>query len=753
MGGPRIEEGQNVKRNYCFRKYHKTSQIESHANVSAASRAVLWHDGSRRRDHRRRDLSHARHRRRAAALAGVGAAGVGDRWHSCVDRRVVLGRAGPAASPCRRRLRVSARDLRSAAGISVRLDGGARHRDGRHRRGGGDIRRLFAGAVWPAAPVLGAARCRRDRVARRHQLRRRKSRRDHAEHLYGTQTLCARDPDRRRDPSRRAVAAPPPRRPLAAAASRRPGVGSRAHPLYVWRLATNQLHCRRDRRAREESAARPGARRCDRRRGLPPRERRVPARAGRRRTRGQHGTRRRHDAGVARPGRRQDHCGGNRDLDVRLPEPRDSGDTAGAASDGGGRRVLPAARGAASGLSHAHGGDRCAGRVCDPAGVDGNVRAAGGLRDVWRLDLFWTDGRSAVRVSAQGAGSGEQGGGFCSRLPAPCTLSCTGLSCHADTLRCCRSLRSLQLHRVQSAQCDNRCRAYWTWNPRVSLLAEPPMTRTSSLVVCLATLLSSPLAAQHEHLGRVVFPISCNPEAQQRFTRAMALLHSFWWEQGQGAFQAVADADSTCAMAYWGMALNAWGNPFAGGPGGNAGKGDPLRRGATARERGFLAAVAALYRGYDSIPNTRRLQAYSDTLARVYRDFPNDTEVAIYYALSLVETAPKTDTTFARQKQAAAILNPLYRRFPQHPGLAHYIIHANDSPRLATFGLDAARRYAQIAPSAPHAQHMPSHIFVRLGLWDETIAANHRAFEAGLEDARAHNQPVAPERLHALDYM
>ena len=266
-------------------------------------------------------------------------------------------------------------------------------------------------------------------------------------------------------------------------------------------------------------------------------------------------------------------------------------------------------------------------------------------------------------------------------------------------------------------------------------------------------------------MGRVVFPISCNAPAQQRFTRAMAALHSFWWEEGQAAFQAVADADSTCAMAYWGMALNAWGNPFAGGPGGNAGKGDPLRRGAAAaehavalgaatpRERGFLAAAAALYRGYDSIPNARRLQAYSDTLARVYRDFPGDPEVAISYALSLVETASKTDTTFARQKQAAAILNPLYRRFPDHPGLAHYLIHANDSPRLATLGLDAARRYASIAPSAPHAQHMPSHIFVRLGLWDETIAANTRAFEAGLAYARAHNQPVAPERLHALDYM
>jgi hypothetical protein len=297
------------------------------------------------------------------------------------------------------------------------------------------------------------------------------------------------------------------------------------------------------------------------------------------------------------------------------------------------------------------------------------------------------------------------------------------------------------------------------------------MTRTASLIVCLAALFSRSVWAQHEHgrsaeqLGHVVFPISCTPEAQQRFSRAMALLHSVWWEQGQAAFQAVADADSTCAMAYWGMALNAWGNPFVGGPGGNAGKGDPLRRGAaaaerafalsarTARERGFIAASAALYRGYDSIPNARRLQAYSDTLARVSRDFPNDTEVAIYYALSLVETASKTDTTFARQKQAAAILNPLFQRFPGHPGLAHYIIHANDSPRLATLGLYAARRYAEIAPSAPHAQHMPSHIFIRLGLWDETIAANKRAFEAGLEDERAHNQPVAPERLHALDYM
>ena len=263
------------------------------------------------------------------------------------------------------------------------------------------------------------------------------------------------------------------------------------------------------------------------------------------------------------------------------------------------------------------------------------------------------------------------------------------------------------------------------------------------------------------HLGRVAFATSCRPDVQERFERAMALLHSFWWEEAGRAFRAVAVADSTCALAYWGLALNYWGNPFVGGP-----VGDNLRKGAaaavlggalgapTAREQGFLAASGALYRDYETASNPRRLQAYSDTLARVYRDFPDDPEVAIYYALSLVATASPADTTFTRQRQAAAILNPLFRRFPEHPGLAHYIIHANDSPQLASLGLDAARRYAQIAPSAPHAQHMPSHIFIRLGLWDETIAANQRSLDAGIEYARAqHLKGVAPEQFHALDYM
>ena len=293
------------------------------------------------------------------------------------------------------------------------------------------------------------------------------------------------------------------------------------------------------------------------------------------------------------------------------------------------------------------------------------------------------------------------------------------------------------------------------------------MSRVTRLVI-IALGLARPLAAQHDQdhgaaqLGRVVFPTSCNATAQREFERAMTYLHSFWWEQGLGAFQAVVAADSSCAMGCWGLALNAWGNPFAGGAPPTS---ESARRGAAAaqhaaalgaptpREQGFIAAAAALYRGFDSTPNGRRLQAYSDTLARVYRDFPNDPEVAIYYALSLVATAPKTDTTFARQKHAAAILNPLFQRFPAHPGLAHYIIHANDSPQLAALGLDAARRYAAIAPAAPHAQHMPSHIFIRRGLWDEAIAANQRALQAGVDYARAQHTGVAPEQIHALDYM
>ncbi|HEX5576229.1 MAG TPA: tetratricopeptide repeat protein [Gemmatimonadales bacterium] len=296
----------------------------------------------------------------------------------------------------------------------------------------------------------------------------------------------------------------------------------------------------------------------------------------------------------------------------------------------------------------------------------------------------------------------------------------------------------------------------------------PAQHRGRSLPFVIAASLALPpilLSQEHDHphqvgkLGRVVFPVSCTPAAQQKFEHAMAVLHSFWWEEGDRAFGDVLAADSTCTMAYWGLALNAWGNPFAGGPTGDAvGKGAeaaarasalPVR---TARERGFVAATAALYRNAESTPNAARLQAYADTMARLYRQFPKDVEVTIYYALGQLATASKTDTTFAQQKRAIAILDPLFARYPNHPGLAHYVIHATDTPRLAHLGLNAARRYSQIAPAAPHAQHMPSHIFVRLGLWNETIASNWKSYQAGESYARAMNKPGAPEELHALDY-
>lgn len=292
-------------------------------------------------------------------------------------------------------------------------------------------------------------------------------------------------------------------------------------------------------------------------------------------------------------------------------------------------------------------------------------------------------------------------------------------------------------------------------------------SRTWLGVFVVAVTPIAPLLAQDhqhtgmEHLGTVVFPVSCTPQAQRHFTHAMAVLHSFWWEEGPRAFGAVLAADSSCAMAHWGLALNAWGNPFASGPGGaqlQAGAAAAERAVAlgapTPRERGLIAASAALYRDHATIAAPARLRAYSDTMARVYRDFPRDPEVALFYALSLVATASPTDTTLARQKQAAAILNPLFVRQPNHPGLAHYIIHANDSPLLAQLGLDAARRYAGIAPSAPHAQHMPSHIFVRLGLWNETVESNRRSYDAGVQYARAqHQQGVNYHEFHAQDYM
>jgi tetratricopeptide (TPR) repeat protein len=302
----------------------------------------------------------------------------------------------------------------------------------------------------------------------------------------------------------------------------------------------------------------------------------------------------------------------------------------------------------------------------------------------------------------------------------------------------------------------------------LSTTLKPCLRVTVRLTTLVALAVAPGAKAQegetHQHgmgrLGKVYFPVSCTAEAQRRFEHAMAVLHSFWWEEGEQAFGGVARADSTCAMAYWGLAINAWGNPFVGGPAGAA-----LRRGVeaaeraasipapTSREQGFIAASSALYRDAFRTSNAARLQAYADTMGRLYRELPRDTEVAIYYALALLATAPRTDTSLTQERKAASILAPLFARYPDHPGLAHYTIHATDSPRLASMGLDAARRYARIAPAVPHAQHMPSHIFVRLGLWEETVASNRKAYQAGSDYARTLELGgMTPEELHTLDY-
>lgn len=282
----------------------------------------------------------------------------------------------------------------------------------------------------------------------------------------------------------------------------------------------------------------------------------------------------------------------------------------------------------------------------------------------------------------------------------------------------------------------------------------------------LAVSVLTPLAAQEhphdgtERLGRVVFPVSCNAEAQRRFERGMALLHSFWWEEGERAFRGVAEADSTCAMAYWGLALVRWRNPVAGGPGAAdlaAGQ-EAARRaatlgGRTSRERDFITAVGMLYGDTGTVPNIVRLRRYSSAMEQVYTRNRADPEAGILFAIALTASAPAGDSTFAQQRRAAAILNPLFREHPDHPGLAHYLIHANDTPQLAALGLEAARRYAEIAPAAPHAQHMPSHIFVRLGLWGETIRSNRASYRAVAAAEGGGTHPLTADQLHAMDYM
>ena len=267
--------------------------------------------------------------------------------------------------------------------------------------------------------------------------------------------------------------------------------------------------------------------------------------------------------------------------------------------------------------------------------------------------------------------------------------------------------------------------------------------------------------ATHDHgapaakLGAVHFATSCAPAVQAEFDRGVALLHSFWFSAAVESFNAVLKNDPTCVMAQWGIAMSWWSNPFGGFRTPRAlenglAASDAARAisGSTARERAYLAAVDQLYRDAATRDQRARTVAYEKAMETLVAAYPDDVEARIFYALALGQTALPTDKTYANQLKAASILEEEFARQPEHPGLAHYIIHSFDVPPLASRGLTAARRYSAIAPHAPHALHMPSHTFTRLGLWQDSIDTNLKSAAA------AHLDPgAASEELHALDYL
>lgn len=256
-----------------------------------------------------------------------------------------------------------------------------------------------------------------------------------------------------------------------------------------------------------------------------------------------------------------------------------------------------------------------------------------------------------------------------------------------------------------------------------------------------------------EKLGTVNFETSCKAETRAEFNRAVALLHSFEYRPAAETFTKVLAADPSCAMAHWGIAMCHWSNPFAGiktGPlleRGREAAAKGLTTGSpTPRERAYIAAVSELYKDAATVPHRNRTLAYAKAMEAVQRDNPDDIEAKIFYALAVNQTALATDKTYAAQLQAAQILEPLWTKYPNHPGLPHYIIHAYDHPPLAPKALEAARKYAMIAPSAPHALHMPSHTFTRVGYWQDSIETNIKSEQTALQ------QNVIAEALHAMDY-
>jgi tetratricopeptide (TPR) repeat protein len=271
----------------------------------------------------------------------------------------------------------------------------------------------------------------------------------------------------------------------------------------------------------------------------------------------------------------------------------------------------------------------------------------------------------------------------------------------------------------------------------------------------------SPRAGKPEMLGDVNFPVSCNAAAQKEFNRAMALFHSFWFDPAKASFAEVLKHDPDCGMAYWGTSIMSMGNPFTWPTNPNASKaGAPAaaeaqRVGAkTERERDYIAALGVFFKDWETTEFRPRAVAFEKAMQGVAAKYPDDDEAQILYALALNVTALPTDKSFANQYQAAAILEPLFSKHPNHPGVAHYLIHTYDYADLAEKGLPSARAYGAIAPSVPHALHMPSHIYSRVGLWPEMVDGNRASYLAVKGELKDKTLGIgAYDALHAMDYM
>lgn len=300
---------------------------------------------------------------------------------------------------------------------------------------------------------------------------------------------------------------------------------------------------------------------------------------------------------------------------------------------------------------------------------------------------------------------------------------------------------------------------------RIFLLAVPLTTLLIAFFCLIPTARAQePHSHQHEHsgeLGRVNFTVSCNPEAQKKFIRAVAWLHSFEYEEAEKAFTEVTVADPRCGMGYWGIALSnyhpLWAPPSAAElKKGREAVAKARSAGApTPREQDYIAAIETFYKDSETLDHLTRVLAYSDAMEKLYRRYPSDREAGIFYSLTLIAKGMMAgDKSYTNEKKAAQILNLVLTREPRHPGVSHYLIHSYDYPALAHLALPAARSYAKIAPASAHAQHMPSHIFTRMGLWQESIRSNLDAKAAAEAHAVRNHLPGAwDEQLHAMDYL